>query len=203
MSVVEPLYGPHGWRFGDGPGTAPDTRERRQRARRDLSARRSALHRPRERAGAVGQGAPHHRQQRVAEIIRMLNARVRRASPTCAPTTIRRPLRARSTASTPSSTRTSTTASTAPASPPRRRPTRRRSARCLPRSTSSSSGCRGSAISRAGDHRGRLAAVHRRWCASTRSITATSSATCGASSTIPTCRTTCATSTSSPASPRP
>jgi glutathionyl-hydroquinone reductase len=25
MSVVEPLYGPHGWRFGDSPGTTPDT----------------------------------------------------------------------------------------------------------------------------------------------------------------------------------
>ena len=22
---VEPLYGPHGWRFGDGPGTIPDS----------------------------------------------------------------------------------------------------------------------------------------------------------------------------------
>jgi len=25
MSVVEPLYGPHGWRFGRSPGTVPDT----------------------------------------------------------------------------------------------------------------------------------------------------------------------------------
>ena len=25
MSVVEPLYGPHGWRFGDSPGTIPDS----------------------------------------------------------------------------------------------------------------------------------------------------------------------------------
>jgi glutathionyl-hydroquinone reductase len=25
MSVVEPLYGPHGWRFGTSPGTVPDT----------------------------------------------------------------------------------------------------------------------------------------------------------------------------------
>lgn len=25
MSVVEPLYGPHGWRFGSSPGTTPDT----------------------------------------------------------------------------------------------------------------------------------------------------------------------------------
>ena len=25
MSIVEPLYGPHGWRFGDSPGTTPDT----------------------------------------------------------------------------------------------------------------------------------------------------------------------------------
>src|ERR1700757_511041 len=25
LSVVEPLYGPHGWRFGTSPGTIPDT----------------------------------------------------------------------------------------------------------------------------------------------------------------------------------
>jgi putative glutathione S-transferase len=25
LSLVEPLYGPHGWRFGDSPGTIPDT----------------------------------------------------------------------------------------------------------------------------------------------------------------------------------
>src|SRR5262245_10154937 len=25
MSVVDPLYGPHGWRFSDGPGDIPDT----------------------------------------------------------------------------------------------------------------------------------------------------------------------------------
>ncbi|HEY7664275.1 MAG TPA: glutathione S-transferase family protein [Xanthobacteraceae bacterium] len=25
LSVVEPLYGPHGWRFGDSPGTVPDS----------------------------------------------------------------------------------------------------------------------------------------------------------------------------------
>src|SRR5262249_29245393 len=25
MTVVEPLYGPHGWTFGRGPGTTPDT----------------------------------------------------------------------------------------------------------------------------------------------------------------------------------
>src|SRR3982075_2731992 len=24
ISVVEPLYGPHGWRFGESPGTIPD-----------------------------------------------------------------------------------------------------------------------------------------------------------------------------------
>ena len=51
--------------------------------------------------------------------------------------------------------------------------------------------------------RGRLAAVHRRWSASTRSITATSNATCAASPTIRTCRTICATSTRCRASPRP
>ena len=40
----------------------PGQRQRRKRARRDLPARRSEIHRPGERAGAVGQGPPHHRQ---------------------------------------------------------------------------------------------------------------------------------------------
>ena len=81
-----------------------------------------------------------------SEIIRMLNSAFD-ASPTSAPTTIRRSCAARSTRSTTWSIRTSTTASIAPASPARRRPTRRRSSTCSARSTGWSSGCRASAIS--------------------------------------------------------
>ena len=137
MSVVEPLYGPHGWRFGTSPGTIPGQRERRERARRNLSARRSALQRPRERAGAVGQGAPHHRQQRIGRDHPHAQRRLRPLHQCADRLLSARRCAARSTASTRWSTRTSTTASTAPASPPRRRPTKRRSARCSPRSTRS------------------------------------------------------------------
>ncbi len=53
------------------------------------------------------------------------------------------------------------------------------------------------------DHRGRLAPVHHARCASTRSITATSSATCAGWSTTRICGPTRASSTSGRASPRP
>ena len=40
-------------------------RQRHERARRGLSPRRPEVHRPRHRAGAVGQGAAHDREQRI------------------------------------------------------------------------------------------------------------------------------------------
>ncbi len=64
MSVLDPVMGDQGWQFGDGP--ARRYRQRHTPPRRDLSARRSALYRPRVGAGAMGQGTPHHRQQRIA-----------------------------------------------------------------------------------------------------------------------------------------
>ena len=62
VSMTEPLYGKTGWEFGTDAGATLDTVERQGDARRDLSAGRSALQRPRQRAGAVGQEAADHRQ---------------------------------------------------------------------------------------------------------------------------------------------
>ena len=130
VSVVHPVMGEHGWAFGE---------DRRRPATRvngkhlpapDLHARRSALYRPRHGAGAVGQEAADHRQQRVrrdhphaqfgvrrhrGDAPRFLSGRAARRD--------RRDQRA-------ASITTSTTASIAPASPPRRMPMRRRSACC-------------------------------------------------------------------------
>ena len=55
-----------------------------------------------------------------------------------------------------------------------------------------SSGCRGSVISSDSRSPKRIGGCSRRWCVSTRSITATSNAICGASSTIRICRIICA-----------
>ena len=147
VSLAEPLYGK------TAGSSARERRHARQRqrqedARRNLSAGRSEIYRPGQRAGAVGQEAAHHRQQRVAGNhphaqfgVRGIHQRAHRLlSGRCA---------ARSTASTTSSMRTSTTASIAPASPPARPPTKKRRAACSRRSTSSKSGCRASAISSA------------------------------------------------------
>ena len=58
-------YGKTGWEFGTGRGGIAATVNGKSNARRNLSARRSALYRPRQRAGAVGQEAQDHRQQRI------------------------------------------------------------------------------------------------------------------------------------------
>ena len=91
---------PGTWASRAGPstrreGSSGDTVNGAAEARRDLSAGRSALHRPRHRAGAVGQEAQHHRQQRVVRDHPHAQFGVRRASPTRTPTTIRPALRAR------------------------------------------------------------------------------------------------------------
>jgi len=91
----------------------------------------------------------------------------------------------------------------APASPARRPPTKKPRAPSLPRSMSSKRGSRASAISSGGKLRKPTGGCSPRWCVSTRSTTATSSATCGASSIIPISGITCAISTRSPASRRP
>ena len=147
MSVTSWHMGENGWTFDTQEGSSGDAVNGAQTHVGDLSAGRPEIHRPRHRAGAVGQEAPHHRQQRVVRDHPDAQLGVRRPDQRAAPTTIRRTCGARSTPSTTSSIRTSTTASIAPASPPCRRPTRRRSATCSPRSTSSSGGCRASATS--------------------------------------------------------
>ena len=84
-----------------------------------------------------------------------------------------------------------------------RRPTKKPRARCSRRSISSKSGCRGSAIWSGGRSPKRTGGCSPRSFASTRSITATSNAICGASSTIRTSGIICATSIRCRASPRP
>ena len=128
ISVVDPAHGRAGWEFGTGPAPSP-TPQRQAATRRNLSARRSALYRPRHRAGAVGQEAAHHRQQRVVRNHPHAQFGVRRVDRRSRPIIIRRSCAPRSIASTRASTTTSITASIAPASPPRRRPTRKAAAR--------------------------------------------------------------------------
>ena len=135
MSVTSWHMGENGWTFDRRKARAAT----RSTARR--SFRKSTCWPIRKytgrvtRAGAVGQEAQDHRQQRIVRDHPDAQLGVRRADQRAAPTTIRRSCAARSTPSTTSSIRTSTTASIAPASPPCRRPTRRRSATCSPRST--------------------------------------------------------------------
>ena len=62
---------------------------------------------------------------------------------------------------------------------------------CSPPWTRSRNGSTGGAISSAGGAQRRIGGCSRRWCASTRSITATSSATCDGSRTTPTSLITC------------
>jgi len=72
LSPVEPVMGEQGWEFGAGAtadplnGTRSRHGQRQATPRRDLSARQSALHRPRLGAGALGQEAADDRQQRIA-----------------------------------------------------------------------------------------------------------------------------------------
>ena len=147
MSVTSWHMGEDGWTFDTRGRLERRHRQRHAEALGNLSAGRSEIHRPRHRAGAVGQEAQDHRQQQIvrdhpdAQLgVRRLDQREHRllSAGRCA---------ARSTPSTTSSMRTSTTASIARASPPCRPPTRKRSATCSRRSTTSSAGCRGSATS--------------------------------------------------------
>ena len=76
-------------------------------------------------------------------------------------------------------------------------------ASCSPRSTRWRNGSAASAISPATSSPRPTGGCSPRWCASTRSMSATSNAICGGSPTTRTCRTICASSTRCPASPRP
>ena len=65
VSIVEPAMTDQGWRFGDYPGATRDAVNGATYLHEIYTPRRSAFHRPRDRAGAVGQGARHDRQQRI------------------------------------------------------------------------------------------------------------------------------------------
>ena len=90
ISIVEPVMGDQGWEFGAGPRHHRGHGQRQTAAWRDLSARRSALYRPRLGAGALGQEAAHHRQQRVARDHPHAQLGVRGVAPTTVPIIIRR-----------------------------------------------------------------------------------------------------------------
>ena len=92
----------------------------------------------------------------------------------------------------------STTASIAPASPPRKRPMRKPSTGCSPRSTARGAASRPALSCRRRASPRPTGGCSPRWCASTRSMSGISSATCAASPTIRTCRTICAISTRFP-----
>ena len=105
MSVVEPLYGPHGWRFGTTPGTTPDT------VNGTSELYEVYLRADRRYTGRVSVPVLWDKERRTivnnesAEIIRMLNGAFSR-SPTCTPTTTRQRCAKRSIASTRSFTTT-------------------------------------------------------------------------------------------------
>ena len=202
MSVVEPLYGPHGWRFGTSPGTVPDTVNGASELA-DIYLRADPRY-----SGRVSVPVLWDKERRTivnnesAEIIRMLNGAFGRF------TNVRTdyyppPLRAEidhinalvyeninngvyraGFATSQEAYEEAFRALFAALDEIEQRLSRQRylAGAKSPRPTG---GC------------------SRRSFASTRSITATSSATCAASSTIPISAITCATSISSPASPRP
>ena len=204
MSVVEPDGQDRAG--SSAPTTArPATRVNgKQHARRDLPAGRSALHRPRHACRCCGtRSGSTIVNNESAEIIRMLNSAfdaftddahrllsgraARRDRP-------HQRARLRERQQRRLSRRLRHHAGGLRGSVPRR---------CSPRSTSSRSGCRASAISPATRSPRPTGGCSPRWCASTRSISATSNAICAASPTIRTCRTICAISIRCRASPRP
>ena len=75
MSIVSPDMLKDGWTFNKDEGSSGDQVNGKSKLSRNLSAGRCALHRPRQRAGAVGQAAarPSSTTSR-PEIIRMLNS---------------------------------------------------------------------------------------------------------------------------------
>ena len=103
MSVVEPLYGPHGWRFGDSPGAIADSVNGASELA-EIYLRADPRYTGRVTVPVLwDKETQHDRQQRSAEIIRMFNGAFGRLTNE-RPTTIRRRCARRSIASTRSST---------------------------------------------------------------------------------------------------
>lgn len=202
VSVTVALLGKKGWEFGTEPGATGDTVNGKS-----TLADIYVLSDP-QYSGRVSVPVLWDKKQRVivnnesSEIIRMLN------SAFDAFTDVRTdfyPAELRSEIDRINGLvmRPSTTASIAPVLRSRKPPMRRRRGRCSRRSIRSNSGYRGSVISRAGSSPRRIGGCSPHWCGSMRSITATSNATCGASSIIRTSGIICASFIKSRAWPRP
>ena len=86
-----------GWEFGGERGGTPDSVNGKKTLCRRLYCGRSALHRPRDGAGAVGQEAAHHRQQRIVRHHPHVQLGVRRVHQRARPTITRPSCAARST----------------------------------------------------------------------------------------------------------
>ena len=202
ISVVEPLYGPHGWRFGIEPGTTP-TASMAPATLAEIYLRADPHY-----SGRVSVPVLWDKERRTivnnesAEIIRMLNGAFGRF------TNVRTdyypaPLRAEIDGinalvyeNVNNGVYRAGFATTQDAY-------EEASARCSAALDELEARLVAPALSRRdGKSPKPTGGCSPRSCASTRSITATSNATCGASSTIPTSGITCAISTSSPASPR-
>ena len=73
VSVVDPFTSDEGWHFSDGAGCIPDTVNGTRYLREIYKLAKDDYTGPRLGACALGQAGKDYRQQRVAEIIRMLN----------------------------------------------------------------------------------------------------------------------------------
>ena len=79
VTVVDPVMTGQGWRFGDYPGAGPDLVNGATYLHEIYTRADPALHRPRDRAGAVGQGEADDRQQRIGRHRQDVQRRLRRA----------------------------------------------------------------------------------------------------------------------------
>ena len=79
LAVVEPVMTDAGLALRRLSRRGPRSRQRRDLPARDLHARRSPLHRPRDRAGAVGPSEADDRQQRIRRHRQDVQRRLRRA----------------------------------------------------------------------------------------------------------------------------
>ena len=124
MSTVSPDMLKDGWTFNTDEGSSGDAVNGKSKLIGNLSAGRSEIFRPRQRAGAVGQEAQDDRQQRVVGNHPHAQFGVRRLHQCAHRLLSGRAARRDRPRSTSWSIPTSTTASIAPALPPRRTPTK-------------------------------------------------------------------------------